>query len=117
VAERVTSAIYASTRSTLRIPTLDDSVTKTVVTDAGVCNAMRRAVYRNLESVWKLPADADRTAILASLSIHYFRVGDYVAAMLMDNGKNDGPLAGPAGWAPVMIFESSSLRYVGDFHA
>jgi len=92
------------------MPTLDSGVTKTVITDPRICNAIYARIYQNIDSLWKLPAGEDRSAALASQSIHYFRVGDYYAAMLMDNGS--GPLV-VNGWAQVIIFDRKTLRYVG----
>ena len=86
------------------------SAQRACVTDDRVCNAIYHAVYTNLDKIWVLPLDADRTAALAGESIEYFRVGNYYAVVLMDGGK--GPLI-VNGWAQVMLFDRSTLRFAG----
>lgn len=110
MADIFTTAEFAAPRADFAMPTLDSGVTKAVVTDPGICDAIYARIYKNIDKLWKLPAGVDRSAILASQAIHYFRVGDYYAAMLMDNGR--GPLV-LNGWAQVIIFDRKRLRYVG----
>src|SRR5690349_9649630 len=110
VADIFTTAEYAPTRQESGIRTLDDTVTASPVTDNRVCNSIYHAVYKNLDKIWVLPPDADRTAALAGESIEYFRVGNYYAVVLMDGGK--GPIiVNDSG--EVMIFDRSTLRLVG----
>jgi hypothetical protein len=110
VADVFTTAEFAVPRSRFPMPTLDSGVTKAVITDPRICNAIYARIYRNIDKLWKLPAGADRSAALAGESIHYFRVGTYYAAMLVDNGGGQFVLNG---WAQVIIFDRKTLRYVG----
>jgi hypothetical protein len=110
VADAVNSHDFSIARSRLGMPALDSDTTKTIITDGVVCNAIYKAIYDNLASMWTLPAGADKTAALASQSIHYFRVGDYYAAEIMP--APDGQLV-LNGWADVMIFERRTLKFIG----
>ena len=111
VADIFTTAEFAAPRSDFAMPTLDSGVTKAVVTDPRICNAIYARIHKNIDSLWTLPPGADRSAALASQSIHYFRVGDYYAAEIMTD-PNAGPLV-VNGWAQVIIFDRTTLRFVG----
>jgi hypothetical protein len=89
---------------------LSSGVTKTIVTDAASCNAIYAGILANIDSMWALPAGSDKSAALATQSIHYFRVGDYYAAMIVSNG---GGVFALNGWADVMIFNRTALQFTG----
>ena len=108
VADAIRSHDFSSVRSDSGVPVLDSGVT-TVITDAAVCNAIYAGVFNNITSMWKLPGGADRAAALASQFVHYYRIGDYYAAMLIT--KPDVLVVN--GWADVMIFSRSTLQFIG----
>jgi hypothetical protein len=110
VADALTSRGFSDARSDVGVPALDSGVTKTIITDAAACNAIYAAILTNIDSMWALPAGADKSAALATQSIHYFRVGDYYAAMIVSNG---GGVFALGGWADVMIFDRKSLQFKG----
>jgi hypothetical protein len=114
VADAVNSHDFSEARSRLGMPTLDSDTTKTIITDAAVCNAIYKGIYDNLARLWKLPAGADKTAALATQSIHYFRIGDYYAAEVMS--APDGQLV-LNGWASVMVFDRRTLEFIGVLRA
>jgi len=91
------------------MPTLDSDTTKAIITEAAVCNAIYKRVYDNLARMWTLPAGADKTAALATQSVHYFRIGDYYAAEILSAPDGQFVLNG---WADVMIFDSRTLEFI-----
>jgi hypothetical protein len=110
VADIFISSDFAEARAGLGIHTLSSGVTKTIITDAASCNAIYAGILTNIDSLWTLPAGADKSAALATQSIHYFRVGDYYAAMIVSNG---GGVFALGGWADVMIFNRTTLQFIG----
>jgi hypothetical protein len=111
VADIFISPDFASSRSRLGIHTLNSGVTKTILTDATACNAIYTGIYNNIDSMIGPPGGTDVTTILSKYAIHYFRVGDYYAAMLI--AKPNGVLAQVNGWASVMIFNRNTLQFIG----
>jgi hypothetical protein len=110
VADAVNSHDFSEARTRLGMPTLDSDTTRAIITDAAICNAIYKGVYDNLSSLWSLPAGADRTAALATQSIHYFRVGDCYAAEIMSAPNGQFVLNG---WADLMRFDSRTLSFIG----
>jgi hypothetical protein len=109
VADVVNSQDFSEARSRLGMPTLDSDTTKAIITEAAVCNAIYKRVYDNLARMWTLPAGADKTAALATQSVHYFRIGDYYAAEILSAPDGQFVLNG---WADVMIFDSRTLEFI-----
>jgi hypothetical protein len=110
-AELFTTAQHAQFRSDQGLRTLDDSATRTVITDARTCIAIYHGIYANVDRMWKLQPGVSRRTALAVHTIHYFRVGAYYVAMLVPNARSNDA-------RDVVIFEKcdwcvieGSLRY------
>jgi len=110
VGDIFTNPDYQPVRTRLQITTLSGTVTKTYVTDASVCSTLYSMVFNNVGAMWNLPDSASKAALLSSLDIRYYRVGDYYVAQL------DSPPGGGmhlSGRIPLMIFRRPVLQYLG----
>jgi hypothetical protein len=114
IAERVVkTADYAPARARLRLDPVDSSATVTFIADEAMCRTIHDLVVANIQHVVVLPRDVDKAAFLSSTDMHFYRVGDYWMALLFFDHPG---LATVNGWAPLMIFESTTRRYLGVVH-
>ena len=75
-----------------------------------MCRTIRDLVVANIQHVYRLPKDVDQAALLSSTDMHFYRVGDYWMALLFFAHPGLGAVNG---WAPMMIFQSTTRRYLG----